>query len=126
MPKSPTFTDTGQYVGDPITLADRAATAASGSTPWTAVNEASTMRLYLSNVSFTGGAAPTISCTVDTSPDATTSLGSLTAAAGGLASASAGQTKHGVYVGLDRYVRISWTTTGAPTNCTFRVTGEAL
>lgn len=123
--RPPVFTATGRYVGDPFTVATAVAAAATGSSNWVEVGDYTTLRLYLTGVAFTGGAAPTVTAAVETSPDASTAT-ALTASTGSLASASAGQTKHGVYTGLDRYVRVSWTTTGGPTNASFTVAGEAL
>src|SRR3954453_4945514 len=111
MPKSPRFTASGEsFVGDDITLASVRGGGATGVTNWTPSNEYQALRLTVSNLSFTGGTAPTVTPVVQTSPDKTLLLTS-TPTAGTSPAVGAGATSHFIVSGLDRYTRISYTTT---------------
>ena len=124
MPRPPTFTAAGTYVGDPITLIVRSAAAATGTGPTIECSDYNTYRLNLTGVAFTGGTTPAVTVALETSGgDGVWTA--LPPSNGSLAAATAGQTKRAVFVGLDRYARITYTTSGAPTNVSFTVAGEA-
>lgn len=104
--------------GDPVTLAPPAARAGSGSGPALAVGSAATLRVDLA-VTAVSGATPSLTVTLEHSPDGTSWTTHSTFNA-----ATAAGVQRKVASGLDRYIRCSWTTSGTTPNFTFSIAGE--
>jgi hypothetical protein len=124
----PSFTPTGVYNGDPITLLAMAGGATTGPGPTIQVGDYHTLRVSLTGLSFAGGTSPTVTFTVETSSgDGTWNTLTPTISQGGsLAGLAAGATRRIVFTGFDRFVRVNWTTTGTPTSVSATLAGEAL
>jgi hypothetical protein len=123
--RSPKFTTAGAVYADDVTLATVNAGAASGTSNAVSAQDWHTLRLNLRGVSFTGGTGPQVTVTVQTSTDGSTNWG---AVGGGSAfpATGAGGTARLILTGLDRFLRVSWTSSGTPTNVSFTVDGEAV
>lgn len=121
--RSPRFTTGGTVYADDITLANLAAGAAAGSSSWVSAQDWSTLRLSVRGVAFTGGTSPTLTVTVEHAPDTS---GSGVVALGAFPARTAGQTSRLVIGPVDRFVRVSWASTGTPTTVSFTVDGEAV
>ena len=107
-----------EYHGTPVDLAPSAVrtTSADGSTHH--VGGSDTARLTLAVTAASGG-TPSLTVTVQHSPDAST-----WAAVSAFAAKTGTGSERKVFGGLDRYVRASWAITGTTPSFTFSVSGE--
>lgn len=124
----PTYQDSrGRIIGADLphnfpTGAFAATSSGNGSTYDSGV--AHTLRLLFNMLSLSGGTTPSVAPRVETSHDAAT-WRAVTPSGGEAAPSFTTLTSaRRCYVGLDRFWRIAWTTTGGPTTATFNVTGD--
>jgi hypothetical protein len=124
MPRSPQFTPSGVVYNDQVTIASVAGGAATGNSGAVSAADWSLLRLNVRNVSFVGGTAPSVTPVVEHSADGSTGWSSPPGTPFG--ALTAGQAARSIFYGLDRFIRVRWTTTGTPTSVSFVVDGEAV
>jgi hypothetical protein len=116
----PSFGPLGPVFGDAVSLSPSSTRTASGSGSAYVMGQTSTLRLTLA-VTAASGTTPSLTVTVEHSPDGTT-----WAAHSAFTAATATTTQRKTFGGVDRFARVSWAITGTTPSFTFDVSGEAV